>query len=89
MLNSGKKNSRLARQKKKILSLVLSEKKILNETKNHNPPPLQVKWSVPKDGQTNNIRIIRIRYPCPVRNVASCTNENMEHICSAKIPVWP
>jgi hypothetical protein len=26
---------------------VLSEKKILNETKNHNPP-LQVKWSVPK-----------------------------------------
>jgi hypothetical protein len=22
-------------------------KKILNETKNHNPPPLQVKWSVP------------------------------------------
>ena len=39
MLNSGKK---------KILTLVLSEKKIPNETKNHNPPPLQVKWSVPK-----------------------------------------
>ena len=37
MLNSGKK----------ILTLVLSEKKILNKTKNHNPP-LQVKWSVPK-----------------------------------------
>jgi hypothetical protein len=35
------------RQKKNILTLVLSEKKILNETKNHNPP-LQVKWSVPK-----------------------------------------
>ena len=30
---------------KKICAL--SEKKILNETKNHNPP-LQVKWSVPK-----------------------------------------
>ena len=30
MLNSGKRN---------ILTLVLSEKKILNETKNHNPPP--------------------------------------------------
>jgi hypothetical protein len=30
-----------------ILTLVLSEKKILNKTKNHNPPPLQVKWSVP------------------------------------------
>ena len=48
MLNSGKKNSRLARQKKNILILVLSEKIFLNETKNHNPPhPLQVKWSVP------------------------------------------
>ena len=30
-----------------ILTLVLSEKEFLNETKNHNPPP-QVKWSVPK-----------------------------------------
>ena len=45
MLNSGKKN-------------VLSEKKILNETKNHTPlppppppPPLQVKWSVSKTNQ--------------------------------------
>ena len=35
-------------KEKKILTLVLSEKKILNETKNHTPPtPLQVKWSVP------------------------------------------
>jgi hypothetical protein len=39
MLNSGKKNSRFARQKKNIPTLVLSEKKFLNETKNHNPPP--------------------------------------------------
>jgi hypothetical protein len=31
MLNSG--------EKKNIPTLVLSEKKILNETKNHNPPP--------------------------------------------------
>ena len=30
MLNSGEKN---------ILTLVLSEKKFMNETKNHNPPP--------------------------------------------------
>ena len=30
---------RLARQKKNILTLVLSEKKIMNETKNHNPSP--------------------------------------------------
>ena len=41
MWNSGKKNSRFARQTKKIniLTLVLSEKIFLNETKNHNPPP--------------------------------------------------
>ena len=38
MLNSGKKNLRFARQKKNNLTLVLSEKKFLNETKNHNPP---------------------------------------------------
>ena len=44
MLNSGKK---FATKKINILTLVLSEKKFLNETKNHNPP-LQVKWSVPK-----------------------------------------
>ena len=39
MLNSGKKIRALRYQKKNILTLVLSEKKILNETKNHNPPP--------------------------------------------------
>ena len=38
MLNSGKK-IRVPRDKKiNILTLVLSEKIILNETKNHNPP---------------------------------------------------
>ena len=46
MLNSGKKISHFVRQKKIIITLVLSEKKILNEAKNHNPL-LQVKWSVP------------------------------------------
>ena len=35
MLNSGKK---IRDKKKCIVTLVLSEKKILNETKNHNPP---------------------------------------------------
>ena len=30
-----------------IVTLVMSEKNFLNETKNHNPP-FQVKWSVPK-----------------------------------------
>jgi hypothetical protein len=38
MLNSGKKNCTLRDKKKNILTLVLSEKKILNETKNHTPP---------------------------------------------------
>ena len=48
MLNSGEKNSRFARQKKiNILTLALSEKKFLNEIKNRNPTPFQVKWSVP------------------------------------------
>ena len=48
MLNSGNKIRALHDKKKNILTHVLSEKNILNETKNHNPPPLQVKWSVPK-----------------------------------------
>ena len=39
MLNSGKKNCVVRDKKKNILTLVLSEKKFLNETKNHNPPP--------------------------------------------------
>ena len=47
MLNSGKKIHALHDKNINILSLVLSEIKILNETKNHNPPPLQVKWWVP------------------------------------------
>ena len=38
MLNSGKKFRALCDQTKNILTFVLSEKKILNETKNHNPP---------------------------------------------------
>jgi hypothetical protein len=44
MLNSGKKILALRDKKNNILTLVLSEKKILNET---NPHPLQVKWSAP------------------------------------------
>ena len=38
MLNSGKKIRTLRDKKNIILTLVLSEKKILSETKNHNPP---------------------------------------------------
>ena len=39
MLNSGKYFTLCATKKINILTLVLSEKKILNETKNHSPPP--------------------------------------------------
>ena len=37
MLNSGKKIRALRDKKNNILTLVLSENKFLNETKNHNP----------------------------------------------------
>ena len=46
MLNFGKKIRALHDKKNYIPTLVLSEKKFRNETKNHNPR-LQVKWSVP------------------------------------------
>ena len=46
MLNSEKNFALWATKKINILTLVLTEKKIQNETINHNPP-LQVKWSVP------------------------------------------
>jgi hypothetical protein len=39
MLYSGKKTSRFATKNINILTLVLSEKKILNETKNHKIDP--------------------------------------------------
>ena len=39
MLYSGKKFRALRDKQVNILTLVLSEKKILNQTKNHNPPP--------------------------------------------------
>ena len=38
MLNSGKKFRAWRDKKNNIITLVLSEKKILNETKNHNTP---------------------------------------------------
>ena len=45
MFTSGKKIHTLRDKIKNILTLMLSEKKILNEKENHSP--LQVKWSVP------------------------------------------
>jgi hypothetical protein len=59
MLNSGKKIRASPDKKINILTLVLSGKKILNEAKNHNPPPLQVKWSIPysKGLKDKNVQI--------------------------------
>ena len=42
MLSSGKKIRALRDKKINILTLVLSEKKILNETRNHNLPPFKL-----------------------------------------------
>jgi hypothetical protein len=42
MLNSGKKIRASPDKKINILTLVLSGKKILNEAKNHNPPPFKL-----------------------------------------------
>ena len=44
MLNSGKK---IRDKNNKYSNSRVVRKNILNETKNHNPHPLQVKWSVP------------------------------------------
>jgi hypothetical protein len=63
MLYSGEKKIALRATKKiNILTLVLSEKKILNETKNHNPPPLQVKWSVPNYYKSTVHAIFRLDF---------------------------
>ena len=48
MLNSGKKIRALRDKKNKYSNLCCPKNKFLNETKNHNHHPLQVKWSVPK-----------------------------------------
>ena len=53
-----------------ILTLVLSEKKILKETKNHNPPtpPLPVKWSVPKLCNSYDSRTQLPEHTRPIRS---------------------
>ena len=59
MLNYGK-NIRASRDRKKKYSNSCVVRKIfLNETKNHNPSPLQVKWSVPN--LYNNVIIYKIK----------------------------
>ena len=48
------------RQKNNILTLVLSEKKILNETKNHNPPFKLNGRSLSKDNNKDRTTLSRI-----------------------------
>ena len=53
---------------------MLSEKKILNETKNHNPPtPLQVKWSVPKE---SNVIVFAFARPSVIISAAISMESN-------------
>ena len=56
MLNTGKKIRALHDKKINILPLVLSEKKNISERKKKPiaPSPLQVKWSVPYNPQSQN-----------------------------------
>ena len=54
-----------------ILTLVLSEKKFLNETKNHNPP-LQVKLSVPNSYTHVQPHCIFFFFQCRTGVVADC-----------------
>ena len=48
MLNSEKKNCALRDKQNKYSDSRVVRKNISERKKNHNPPPLQVKWSVPK-----------------------------------------
>ena len=69
MLNSGKKIRALRdKQKKKILTLVLSKKNFLNETKNHNPPPFKL------NGRSLNVYVIHILVSL------ACLLKSLQHI---------
>jgi hypothetical protein len=68
MLNSGQKFRALRTKKINILTLMLFEKKILNETKNHTPSPLQVKWSVPNTGLCGDSDVYK-DYKCANKSV--------------------
>ena len=47
MINSGKKFRALRDKKNKYSNSCVVRKKNSERNKKHNPPPLQVKWSVP------------------------------------------
>jgi hypothetical protein len=68
MLNSGKKFALCATKKIKSPSLEISGKKILNETKNHTPPPFKLngrslsgallKWFLVEDGRHRRLSLL-------------------------------
>ena len=62
----------LCATKKNILTLVLSEKKILNKTKNQTPPPLQDKWSVTKNSLIYTAAVLWNNLPDDLRKIANC-----------------
>ena len=75
---------------------MLSEKKFLNETKNHNrPPPFQVKWSVPNDltkkqRESNNAlhtELSKIKKDFPTRSWA-IHREKIVELRKSGIPPW-
>ena len=48
MLNSGKKNCALRDKKNKYSNSCVVRKNVFERNKKPYPPPLQVKWSIPK-----------------------------------------
>ena len=73
-----KKFALCATKKINIPTLVLSDKKNRNETKNHNPP-LQVKWSVPYNGiRTKNHPVWFTPGAAPIRWMGPMCNPRWE-----------
>ena len=65
---------------------MLSEKKILNEAKNHNPP-LQVKWSVPNGFEIYILIIIYTVCTCDTLVPTRILNSEISWFCF-DFPKW-
>ena len=75
MLNCGKKIRTLCDKKINILTFVLSEKKILNETKNHNLPFKLNARSLTGD----DIHIVPRDNTCQIQKTKSHQNKTEKH----------
>ena len=74
MLNSGKKFRALRNKKINILTLVLSKKKFLNETNNHNPsPPFKLNGRSLIDHQRKDFFILLNRLNKKLKLKISCS----------------